>query len=152
EIPFAGKSLDQFLAVVRTGNVLRPELGQVAGDELGVEQLVAAGEQPRDKVCQRHLGGVTGQREHALAEEGGAQRDAVEAAEKLAVLPTLDAVRDPASVELAVEHLDRAVDPGLLPSWPRLGAGFDHRLEGAVDAHLEPVAPDRAGKAARDME
>ena len=62
------------------------------GHELAVEQAEAALDQPRHQMDQRHLGGVALAAEHALAEERRADRDAVEAADQLAVAPAFDAV------------------------------------------------------------
>ena len=73
------------------------------GDELGVEQREAARPQPRDQIDQGDLAGVAVAREHALAEERGAERDAVEAADQLAVAPALDAVGMAAPVQLDIE-------------------------------------------------
>ncbi len=78
--------------ILGAGDFLGSELGQMLGHELGVEQAVAAADQPPDQMHERHLRGVAAAGEHALAEEGSAQRDAVEAADQLAVLPALDAV------------------------------------------------------------
>jgi hypothetical protein len=57
------------------------------GHELAVEQGEAADDQPRDQPGERYLRGVGPRREHAFAEEGGAQPDAVEPADELAFQP-----------------------------------------------------------------
>ena len=63
----------------------RAERGEVAGHELAVEQGEAADLQPRDQPGQRDLRGVGHPAEHAFAEEGAAELDAVEPADQLAV-------------------------------------------------------------------
>ena len=78
------------------------------GHELAVEQPVAADPEPRDQPGERDLGGVAAGREHALAEEGGAEVDAVEAADQLVPLPAFDRMGVAARVEQAVALLDVA--------------------------------------------
>src|SRR5579859_4638239 len=73
---------------------------------------------------QRHLGGVGPPREHALAEEGAVQGDAVKATDQRPIPPALHRVRKAQLVELDVEVLDRMVDPGLGPSGPGLGEAW----------------------------
>jgi hypothetical protein len=68
----------------------RAESAQMLGHELAVEQLEPADDQPGDQPGERHLGRVAPGREHALAEEGGAEPHAVQAADQLAILPCLD--------------------------------------------------------------
>src|SRR3712207_9124394 len=52
----------------------------------------AAGAEAGDELDQGHLAGVARAGEHALAEEGSTQPDAVETADEPAVLPGLNAV------------------------------------------------------------
>ena len=79
-------------AIFARGISIGAELRQMLGDELGVEQAEAAQHQAQHEMDQRHLAGVALAAEHALAEEGAAERDAVEPADQLAVAPALDAV------------------------------------------------------------
>src|SRR5690606_21571386 len=88
------------------GDLLGTELLQVLVGDLGVEQAVAAVAQPRDQMHQRHLRGVPRPAEHALAEEGPAERDAVEPADQLLASPAFDAVGVAEVEQLAVEALD----------------------------------------------
>ena len=53
------------------------ELRQMRGQELGVEQTIAAEPQPRDQMDQGHLARVGLAAEHAFAEERRTDRDAV---------------------------------------------------------------------------
>ena len=73
------------------------------------------------------LRGIALAAEHALAEEGRADRHAIEPADQLALAPAFDAVRVAAREQLAVERQDRLVDPALGMAGPRLGAGPHHR-------------------------
>ena len=109
----------------------------MVGHELGVEQQVAAALQPLDQRHQRDLAGVAPVREHALAEERGAERDAVEAADQAPLGPGLDAVGVALPVQRAVEPDQVVVEPGAGPLRARLGAGLDDRAERAVDPDLE---------------
>ena len=80
EIAFADERRFQELVILPPRHLDRAEGLQVIGDELRVEQLEAAGPQPRDQMHERDLGRIARAVEHALAEEGAAERDAVEAA------------------------------------------------------------------------
>jgi hypothetical protein len=88
------------------------EPGQMAGDELGVEQGEASISQPRHQIDQRDLARVAGSREHALAEKRAAEMHAVESAGEHAVLPHLDRVAMAKREQFAVETPDARVDPG----------------------------------------
>jgi len=128
----------------------------MVGVELCVEQAKAADDQPSHQVHQRHLRCIGLAREHALAEEGGVDGDAIEAADQFPVLPALDAVRLAAGVELTVQPLDIGVDPSLVAI---VGAvrirrrALGHHLgEGRIHPHLEPVLPHRAGEALGHVE
>ena len=68
------------------------ERGEVGGALLAVDRLDAAVAAEGDQRRQRDLRGIGAAREHRLAEEHPAERDAVEAAGELAVDPGLDAV------------------------------------------------------------
>ena len=46
------------------------ECPQMLGDELGVEQAVMTGFEPRHQMHQRNLGSVAGAVKHAFAEKG----------------------------------------------------------------------------------
>jgi hypothetical protein len=138
--------------IVEPRDLLRAEAREVVGHELGVEQHVAAGDQSGDQMNQGHLRGVGAAREHALAEEGGAEGHAVQAADQLPLQPALDAVGVAHLEQLAVEAFDRSVDPGLVAAGPGLRAGGDHLGEGVVEADLEGISPDGPGQPMADME
>ena len=130
----------------------RAETGEVRGDELGVEQAEPAGAQARDQVHQRHLARVAFRAEHALAEEGGAQHDAVEAAGEPPVAPGLDAVGVPLPVQRAVGLEDRAVDPGFGPAPGAPRAAPHDAGEFAVHGDLEVPGTHRPRQPARHVE
>ena len=88
------------------------ERAQMIGDELGVEQPVVTGLEPRHQMHQRDFGGVARAVEHALAEEGAAETDAVEAADQRFAVIDFDGMAIAALVELAIKTADAAVDPG----------------------------------------
>ena len=122
------------------------------GDILGVEQFEPARDQPRHQMHQRHFRRVAGAMEHALAEEGPSQADAVEAACEVAVLPDLDAVAVPELVEPEIEIADTLVDPGVVAAGLRRRAARDDRLEGGIDGHAEGVRAHGAGQPRGDAE
>ena len=118
------------------------------GDVLGVEQLEAARDQPRDQMHQRDLRGVARGVKHALAEEGASQADAVEPADEVVALPGLDAVAMAELVQPAIEVADALVDPGVLAARLRRGAAGDRGLERGVDGDAK--ASERTVRASRE--
>ena len=110
----------------------RTEAAQMLGHVLGVEQFEASGDQPRHQMHQRHLRGVAGPVEHALAEEGASQADAIEAADKVIVLPDLDAVSVTEFMQSDVKIADPLVDPGVVAAGLGRCAAGDHGLEGGI--------------------
>ena len=122
------------------------------GDELGVEQAVAAGLQARDKVHQRDLRSVAGTVEHALTEEHPAQRDAVKAADQRVAVINFDAVAVAALMQGLIERPDPLIDPGSSPSHPWLGAAGNHGIEIMIDPHGEGRGPHGTGETRRDVE
>jgi len=119
----------------------------VIGDELAVEQAIAADAQPRDQMRQRHLGSIGRAAEHALAEIGAAERHAIKAADEIAadvaMAPDLDRMGVAVAVEQAIGLLDLAVDPGFRPIRRRPRAGGDDALERHVRRHGETIRPQR---------
>src|SRR5689334_13056421 len=107
------------------------------GDELGVEQAIAACLKPRDKMHERDLRRIARAMKHALAEEGAAQRHAIEAADQFDALIDLDGVAVAALEQCAIDAPDARVDPGPATVGLRLGATVDHGLEVAVNVHRE---------------
>src|SRR5262245_4631017 len=106
------------------------------GGELRIQQGKTLRPQSLNQVYQAYLRSVRSAREHAFAEEGGAERDAIEAADQLFPIPGLDAVRMADAVQCGIERLDGLVDPRCRPGVGLLGAGFDHGVEVAVEANL----------------
>src|SRR3954462_10373795 len=139
EIAIAAERRFQQLVILASRDFDRTKALEVIGDELSVEQLEAAGPQTRDQVDEGDLGGVARAVEHALAEEGAAERDAVEPADQRVAVVDLNAMAMAALVELAVEHANAGVDPGTLAPGLRLGAAIQHAVEVAVDHHGEAV-------------
>ena len=107
----------------RARHAHRAQRGEVVGHELAVEQGEAADLEARDQPGQRDLRRVGRAAEHAFAEEGAAEPDAVKAADQLAAVavPDLDRMGVAAGVEGEHGALDLAVDPGFLA----VGAGGD---------------------------
>ena len=118
------------------------------GDELRVEQGEAAGAQPGHKRDQREFRRVARAAEHAFTEERAAERDAVEAADKVVVRPDLDRAGVPGTVEIDIERADLRIYPRLRP----VGAGVDHGVEGGVDADLERAGAEGARETPRDAQ
>ncbi len=122
------------------------------GDELAVEQLPAAGDQPRDEMRERDLRGVAHAADHRFAEKGAAQCDAVESADQLALLPAFDAVGMAEAEEPLVARFDHRVDPRRRAVGGGLGAERHHVCEGAIGGDVEMLADDRPFQPARQAE
>jgi hypothetical protein len=152
EVRGRGERALQPPVILPPGDLLRPELRQVLGQELRVQQGEAAADQPRRQVDQGDLRGVGLAAEHALAEEGAGERHAVEAAHQPPLAPALDGVRMTLRMEFGVQLLDGVVDPGLAAVQRGLGAKRDDRAEGGVDADLEVVLTHGARQAPGHVE
>ena len=118
--------------ITALGHLDRAERFEVLGDVLGVEQPVAAGAQARDQMHQRDLGGVARAVEHAFAEEGAAERDAVKPAHQRVAVIDLDGMAMTVLEQTAIDLADAVVDPGAGAVGFSLGAAVDHRVEIAV--------------------
>src|ERR1700730_4546799 len=129
----------------------RAEAFKVLGQELGVEQAIAAEFEARDEMDERHLRGVALEVKHALAEKCTPDRHAVKAAYELAFAPGLDGMAMPTAEKFAVKTADAAVDPGLAASGRGRRTSVDHRLEVAIDHDLEVVGAHGAREPPRNM-
>ena len=87
-----GQRLPQQLQILAAPDLGGAELGQVRRHPLQIEQREVAGPQALDQRGQRDLGRVGLDVEHRLAEEGAAQRDAVEPPDEAALAPAFDRV------------------------------------------------------------
>jgi hypothetical protein len=127
----------------------RAERGEVAGDELAIEQMHPAQAQRRHQPGQRHFGRIRGSRKHALAAEHPVEADAVEPADQLwcaigPVAPALDRMRIAGGMQRAIAGGDALADPGFAAlGLARRGAGGDHLGKGAVAGDRKPPAPQR---------
>ena len=92
KLPLRLQRLPQLRQILPRRYVDGPERPQVGRGRLRVEQFELAFAQALHEVDERDFAGVALAVEHALAEERGAEADAVEAAGELAVAPGLDAV------------------------------------------------------------
>ena len=119
----------------------------MVGDELAVEQHIAARPQPADKMRQRDLRCIGRAAEHALAEEGATERDTVKPAHHLSAdvtrAPHLDRMGMTPCVENAVGLLDLRIDPRLGAIDARGGAMGNDPREIMVRRHREPIRAQR---------
>ena len=121
------------LVIGRPRDLDGAKCAQMIGDELGVEEPIAAGPEPRHQVDEGDFRRIAGMVEHALAEEGAAEADAIEAADQLAVLVHFNGVAVAALIELAVQIADARVDPGAAAPGLRLRATGNDAVEVAID-------------------
>lgn len=115
--------------------------------ELAVQQRETAGFQPRDQPGQRDLRRIRLTREHALAKEGAAQRDAVEATDQPIAVPAFDAVGMAHGEQASARLEDRHVDPRILPVARDLPAQAHNLRERLIRGHAKAVAADRLAQA-----
>ncbi len=127
----------------------RAERGEVRRHELRVEKLEAADHEACGEMRKGDLLGIGFAMEHALAEESGAERHAVEAADKLPLPPAFDGMDVALREQLAVKRADARIDPGLVASFVSRGAAIDHAGEIMIDADFKPLRADAFGKARR---
>jgi len=122
------------------------------GDELAVEQVPAARDQPRDEMRERDLRSVARAADHRFAEEGAPERHAIEPADEPPVPPAFDAVRMTEAKEPPIAGGDDRVDPRRRPVGRRLGAERDHVGKGGVGRDAEAVRQQHLPQAARQAE
>src|SRR5438445_4637187 len=123
--------------IAGAGDFDSAELRKVRRQKLGVEEAVPAEPQAGRQMHERDLAGVGRTAEHAFAEKGGADRDAVEPANQHIPAPRFDTVRGTAGEEPRIEPYDLVVDPGVGALFGRFRAAADHLLECAVAADHE---------------
>jgi hypothetical protein len=124
----------------------------VLGLELAIEQGEAAGLQPRDQMREGDLRGVAHPGDHRFAEEGSAEREAVEPAGQPVAVPALDRMREAAAVELEEDALDRAVDPGVGPVRRDSAQSRMMLFEFRIGGDAETIGEDRLAERARKVE
>ncbi len=122
------------------------------GHELTVEQGEAGEAHARHQPGQRDLRRVGAARDHGFAEEGGAQRDAIEAAHKLLPVPHLDRMGEAPGMQVDIGALDRVIDPGRRAVGRGLRAQRQYLSEGAVGGDAELVAAQHLGQRTRQVE
>ena len=110
-----------------------PEFSEVRREPLGVEKDEFTGAEVFDEPEEGDLRGVADVVKHRFAEEGAADRDAVETAGELALLPRLNRVSMAKLMEARVAFEDLFIDPGL-GAFGALLHDFD---EGSVDPDFE---------------
>ena len=115
----------------------RAEARDVRGSDLTVDEPKIARPQVLRQPHERDFRRVGRAREHRLAKEYAADRDAVEPADELAVAPTLERMRpaEPVQSRIGRGHLVR--DPGCVRVAARLRARRDDCPERVVDLELE---------------
>jgi len=138
--------------IARTGDFDPAELRQVRRQKLGIEQAIATEPQADGQMHEGHFARVGHAAEHAFAEEGSADRDAVESADQHALSPCFDAMHCAAREESRIQPRDLVIDPGVGALFGRLGAAADHVLESAVAADLEILLPHDTTQAPRHVE
>jgi len=135
-------------AVERARNLLGAELPQMMRDELGVEQTKAPQSEARHEMGERNLAGIAHAAEHALAEEGAADANAVEPADQLLRVPRLHAVGAAEAVELEIGCTHLGCDPGAGTRRARCRTSVDHASEIPVDREVETAVAQRLGETA----
>jgi hypothetical protein len=120
-------------------------------EELGIEERESALDHTRGEMDQRHFARIALAREHALAEECSAEAHTIEPPHQLSVPPAFDAVGVAPAMKRRIDLRDLGVDPTVVATGSRFGAGADHLGEGCIGGDPETVAPDGAGKTVGDV-
>jgi len=118
----------------------RAELREVVGQELCVEQIETAVNEPRHQVYERDFACITLARKHALSKKRGTKLYTVKTTHQAVFPPALDRMRAPFIVELTIQLDQLIVDPGFLTTASGFSArGHDGR-EICIDPDLKAVA------------
>src|SRR3569832_2587111 len=128
--------LAQFLDKAPARDRFRAEVRKMRRCDLAVYQSIARLFQLRHLVHEGDLGCVAAACEHGFAEILLADRDAVEAADHLAVMPALCGVRITQAVQHALGLVLLLGEPGAETVAARLGALRDDVAKRAIETHL----------------
>src|SRR5579862_4054228 len=111
----------------------------MVGHELGIQETVVTGSQPRHQMYQGDLRSIAFAVKHALAEKRPSETDAVEAADQFAALIRLDGMAVAALIKFAIEITNACVDPGPRAPRRRQCTAGNHAIEVAVGDDGERV-------------
>ena len=131
----------------RSGDVFGAELAQMFGHKLSIKQGEAASDQPGSEMNERDFARITLARDHAFAEEGRPQNDAIKPADELFAVPAFNRMGMALFVQDIIGIDDRAIDP----SRRACRAKMDHLIKVAVDPDFKRIAADRALQFFGDM-
>lgn len=137
---FSDKNLSFYdTDVFFVGDETASHAAEVRRLKLAVDNLAAEFLEHTGQVDEGKLRGAGDEREHALAEKGRAEVDAVETTHQTVVLPNLDAGRKALPMEFGVGLDDIGSQPGTFLLIAVLGSGttVDDTLEILVDGETE---------------
>ena len=115
--------------------------------ELAVEKREAAHLEPGDEPGESDFRCIGGAAEHALAEEGAAELDSIEAADELPGLPDFDRMRVARRIQSQHGTFDIGVDPCLFP----IRARTNHRSKVTVHRNRKITGTKRPPKRSRQV-
>ncbi|GAA0446786.1 hypothetical protein GCM10009095_13170 [Sphingomonas molluscorum] len=115
----------------------------MVGLKLAVQKREAADAEAGDEPGERDLGCVGGAADHAFAEEGAAECEAVEAADEAVAVPAFDRMGEAQRVEAQEYVFDRAADPGFEAVRGGFGAELQDLAKGLVDGDAEAIGGER---------
>ncbi len=120
------------------GNLDGAELPCMRIDILRVEEDIAAVAQPVNKPVESRLRGVGHVVEHRFTKKSAAHSKPVQTADKFAVFPCLDGMRNPHIMNLRIKEDELFRNPGILA----VGAASHNFFKGCVDSEFEIMFPD----------
>ena len=127
------------------------EAGSDGREHLDVEEQKIPAPEVFDQVVKSDFRGIVGTVEHGFASEKAANRDAINAADELVILPAFDAMGVALRVELRISFKELACDPRRAPSGAGSGAAFHNFVKSAINCNLEGASADDFGKAVGDV-
>lgn len=122
---------------VGPGYLLRAHADEVCGQYLAIDELETPFRESPAQVDEGHLGGVADAGEHGFAEEHPADGHPIEPSGQCAVLPDLDGVGEPPTMEPPISGNHLRDQPGTTAAGAGSGTGGDNGIEIPVHGGAE---------------
>src|SRR5262245_17615586 len=128
----SSRCLAKPLKILCPWNILRTQVGGYRCHHLYIEQGESARLQVLNKMEQGDFGGIADAMKHGFAGKQSAAADAIDATDKLLILPTFHTMGVALPVQFGISGDKVATDPGFFPAGRRRGAPFHHAGESSI--------------------